>query len=115
MRGEKGVKSEGPAWRGGCCLGAGLGLGFEAREAEEEGDGSEPRTWEGPLKDEAEAGEEPVTFLMRSFILSFIMADGGGEMAEEEESWVGDWGVDAEGPQPRPSPLNLFPDSEVAV
>jgi hypothetical protein len=45
--------------------------GREEEEAGADGEGPEPRTWEGPLKDGA---EEEVTFFMRSFILSFIMA-----------------------------------------
>jgi hypothetical protein len=68
--------------------------GWEEEE-EEAGAGAEPRTWEGPLKDGA---EEEVTFFMRSFILSFIMAAaGGGEVwstAEEGRRLVRGRGVD---------------------
>jgi hypothetical protein len=88
MRGVKGVDSAGADGRGGggACLGAGLGLrglGLAGREEDEEdGEGPEPRTWEVPLKVE---GEEEVTFFMRSFILSFIMAADDGEMEAGDE------------------------------
>jgi hypothetical protein len=78
MSGVEGVKLAGADGRGGggACLGAGLGLGLglAGREEDEEGgEGPDPRTWAVPLKVE---GEEEVTFFMKSFILSFIMAAG---------------------------------------
>jgi hypothetical protein len=46
---------------------------------EEERSGPEPRMWAVPLEEEDEEEEEAeVTFLVRSFILSFIIVVSGG-------------------------------------
>jgi len=99
MRGVKGVKSAGAGGGGGDgCFGAGLGLGvgFVGREAgweEEEEDGPEPRTWEVPLK--VEGVPDEATFFMKSFILSFIIAAGGGGGRGARVGWVGAGGIGA--------------------